>query len=360
MLHVVIMAGGTGTRFWPESRADRPKQLLKLIGERSLIAQTLSRVGALVPREHVLVVTSAVLAERVSTELPELPERAIVGEPVKRDTAPCIGLAAGLIARRDPQATMVVMPSDHLITPDDAFRRALEQAASLVEQDTTRLVTFGIRPTYASTSFGYIERGAVLESPAGGAATYRVARFREKPGLETAWEYLNSGRFYWNSGIFVWKAATILQALAERQPQMMTHLERIQSAWGTAAQNETLAREFAEIQPISVDYAVMEHARNVAVIEAPFEWDDVGSWQALMRRHGADAQGNTVFGRHVGWHSEGNIVRGVDDHLIVTVGMRDTVVVHTPDVTLVANKRDEEAMREVIRILEQKGWKEYL
>ena len=186
MLHAVIMAGGSGTRFWPESRSLRPKQLLRLVGERTMIQSTVDRLGDLAPPERTLVVTGASLVDEVWNQLPQLPPTSLVGEPCRRDTAPCIGLAALLVLRNDPQAIMAVMPADHVISPDEAFRRAIQQAQALVEAEPDRIVTFGIRPTYPAESFGYIERGEQLTSAAGAARVYRVKQFREKPKGDVA------------------------------------------------------------------------------------------------------------------------------------------------------------------------------
>lgn len=364
MLHAVIMAGGSGTRFWPESRKARPKQLLRLAGERTMIQATLDRLGGLVPAERVLVMAGAAHVPAIREQLAELPASAVFGEPCKRDTAPCIGLAALLVMRDDPDATMVVMPADHVIRSDESFRRTVAAAAALVERHGDWLVTIGIRPTYPAESFGYIERGDALagdqwDAPAG-LSGYRVLRFREKPDRVTAAEFLASGRFYWNSGLFVWKARTILDELSRCQPQMFAHLEAIGASLGGADAKRVLSREFAAIEGKSIDYAVMERADRVVVIEAPFEWDDVGSWPAVARLNGADAQGNTVSGRHVGLRTEGSIIRAEDNHLVATLGVRDLVIVHTPDATLVADKHDEEAVRQLIRLIEERGWEEYL
>jgi mannose-1-phosphate guanylyltransferase len=189
---------------------------------------------------------------------------------------------------------------------------------------------------------------------------YEVKKFREKPKADVAREYLAAGTFYWNAGIFVWKAATIAKELKARQPEMMAHLEKIAAAWANKDQEQVFAREFEAIRGISIDYAVMEHSTNVLVIEAPFSWDDVGSWQAIARLQAADAQGNTTSGRHVGLHTTGTVVRTDDSHLVVTLGVKDLIVVHTPDATLVANKHDEESIRQLVKILEERGWREYL
>jgi mannose-1-phosphate guanylyltransferase len=360
MLHAIVMAGGSGTRFWPASRAALPKQLLPLAGERTLLEDTVARLEGLVPPERVLVVTSARLLDAARRQLPQVPEAGLVGEPCKRDTAPCIGLAALLVSRHDPDATMAVMPSDHVITPATKFQDAIRQAAALVAEAPDRLVTFGIRPTYPAESFGYIQQGAALAVAPGAAPAHVVAQFREKPPAQVAAEYLAAGNYLWNAGIFVWKAATILAALREREPDCLAHLERIAAAWDGPDREAVFAREFAAIKGISIDYAVLEHAADVVVIEAPFTWDDLGGWSAVARQRGVDAEGNTIVGRHLGIESVRTIVHAAGNHLVVTMGLEDMLVVHTPDATLVADRAREEAVRKVVAELEKRGWQEYL
>lgn len=366
MLYAVIMAGGAGTRLWPESRAARPKQLLRLQGDRTMIQATVDRLGNLVPLERVLVATTAELAPRIAEALPYLPRTAILCEPYPRNTAPCIGLAAVRLLREDPQAVMAVLPADQVIEPAEAFQQAISTAAALVESDPRRLVTFGIRPTYPATTYGYIERGEPLPEaglpPAAGLSVFWVRRFREKPDLATAREFLAAGTFTWNSGIFVWKARTILDALAEHQPEIASRLERIAAAADRPEFADVLDREFAAMPKISIDYAVMEKASTVVTIEAPFAWDDVGSWLAMERHGSADANGNVVFAdRHVELNATGNIVRSMDPrHLVVLAGVRDLVVVVTPDATLVADKRDEASLARITEEIRRRGWIEYL
>jgi mannose-1-phosphate guanylyltransferase len=364
------MAGGTGTRFWPASRNDAPKQLLRLVGSATMLWQTLDRLGNIVPNERRMIVTNKRLVNAVREQLPELPASAVVGEPCKRDTAPCIGLAALLVSRNDPDATMVVMPADHVIKSAEKFQAAIQQAAALVDESPGRIVTFGIKPSYPAEIFGYIHRGrglSLAESseqkgtvPFLAAPTYRVQQFKEKPDAATAKKYVNSGEYYWNSGIFVWRASTILGALRERQPEMLAHLEKIVDAWDTPNHAAVFEREFTAIKPISIDYAVMEHATDVAVIEAPFEWDDLGGWQSLARLVGSDADGNTIVGTHLGFSTQGTIVRADDGHLVVTLGVKDCIIVHTPNATLVADKHSEEQIRQVVKKLEELGWSDYL
>ena len=360
MLHAVVMAGGSGTRFWPESRADRPKQLLPLAGRRTMLQETVDRLAGLAAPEQLLIITGARLVGSIREQLPNLPASSILGEPCKRDTAAAIGLAALYISRMDPDPTLAVMPSDHVISPAETFQQTIKLADRLVEEQPDRLVTFGIPPTYPAESFGYIERGQPVAEVGTSGRIFRVAKFREKPPASVAREYLASGNFYWNSGIFVWKARTILSQLAQRQPKMMSHLERIVAASDSPDFQRVFEREFSLIHGVSIDYAVMEHAKNVLVVEADFAWDDVGSWQAIARLRGSDNDGNTVVAKHIGITTEGTIIRGTDDHLIVTMGIRDCLVVHTPDATLVANKQDEESIRQIVKLLEERGWREYL
>lgn len=356
MLHAVIMAGGAGTRFWPASRNHRPKQLLNLAGQRTMIQATVDRLQGLIPADRVTIVTSELLVDAIAQQLPDLPRDAILGEPCKRDTAPCIALAAGLVAQRDPDGIMVVLPADHVIQPVEAFQQALREAADIVHEQPECLVTFGVPPTFPATGYGYIEQGERLA----GHRAYRVRTFREKPQLEVAQQYVAAGHFYWNAGIFVWRAATILKALQQYEPEMARLAAKIASSGGSPQFAEVFRQTFAEIRGKSIDFAVMEQYPLVAVVPAEFQWDDVGNWQSLARTRGTDEQGNTIVGRHLGLNTTNSIVRSEGDHLIVTLGMQDCIVVHTPDATLVASKADEEALRKIVPQLRELGWDQYL
>jgi len=358
------MAGGSGTRFWPASRASRPKQLLRLASDETLVAETVARLGDMTPPERVLIITNQRLVAPIQENLPSLPAAAVIGEPCRRDTAPCIGLAAEWVRHQDPDATMVVMPADHVIGPPDVFQSAMQHAADLVEEDPDRLVTFGIRPSYPAESFGYIEVGKAMDGTVAGARqapqTNLVTQFKEKPQAVVAQQYLEAGNFLWNSGIFVWKAERILNLLQQFEPDMARHIRSIGEAIGQPDFPETLTQRFAAIRGVSIDYAVMEKASKVVVVEAPFSWDDIGSWQAMPRLRGSDQRGNTVVGKHLGIDTRNTIVSGDDDHLVVTIGLRDCLVVHTRDATLVADRNREEEVREVVKLLEEKDWTEYL
>ena len=358
MLHAVVMAGGSGTRFWPQSRAALPKQFLRLFGEETLLAATLSRVGDWIPPERSWVVTNKAHAAQTERQLPALPSANILQEPCGRNTAPCIGLAALQVAARDLEGIMLVMPADHFVPDPAAFRQAVERAVSIVTEEPAALLLFGVRPTYACTGFGYIERGEPL--PDKSSQAWHVASFREKPDRSRAEEFLAAGRFYWNSGIFVWKAATILQALERFEPSIAKSLKRLEPSVGSADWANALAAEFPAMKGISIDYAVLERADNVCVLEAPFEWDDVGSWQALSRRRGADPEGNTVDGPFCGVESTGCIISTTPDHLVATIGLSDCVIVHTPDATLVARKDDEEGIRKLVQLLHERGHERFL
>lgn len=355
-LYSVIMAGGTGTRFWPASRKLLPKQFLTLAGPQTMLQSTVERCQPWIPLSHVRIVTNALQAPEVARELPALDPSHIVIEPCGRNTAPCIGLAAIQLLQSDPDAVMVVLPADHVIQPVEVFRSAVEQAAAIVRNSPDTFVLFGVPPTYAATGFGYIERGTPRTEP----RAFQVAAFREKPTRPVAEEFLHSGRHYWNCGIFVWRAASILQALQEFQPAIFEGLQRILLYSQTKGWEHALEVEFPQMTSISIDHGVLEKARDVVVLEAPFAWDDVGSWLALQRLLGVDAQGNTVSGLHCGIDTKGCVIRTTEEHLVATLGVEDLIVVHTGDATLVASKTNENSIRELVAELEKRGLTKYL
>lgn len=358
MLHAVIMAGGSGTRFWPESRRRLPKQFLKFSGDQTLIQEAAGRCAPAIPPERTWIATNAMHAAETARQLPDVPQTQILLEPCGRNTAPCIGLAAIQLLAKDPAAIMLVMPADHVIQPQEKFQQAVEAAASLVERDPKSLVLFGVEPTYPATGFGYIQRGERLAQSE--CPTFQVQSFREKPEVQTAVRYCDSGEHYWNCGIFVWRAQTILDALAEFNPQIYSRLLALRAAIGTPGWDAALASEFPAMPSISIDYAILEKAAHVCVLEAPFDWDDVGSWHALARLNSADGDGNTLDGMVCTTNSTGCIVRTSQDHLVATIGVRDLIIVHTPTATLVADRRDEGAIKELIAELERRNLQDYL
>jgi len=352
MLHAMIMAGGGGTRFWPRSRSARPKQFLTFSGERTLLQGTLDRIEAQVPHERCWVITGGAHHAEAVKQLPELAATRIVGEPMGRDTAACIGLGAALIAKDDPNGVMIVMPADHVIEPVQEFRRAVHAAEQLTEAHPEALITFGIPPTYPSTGYGYIHRGAVVDQRQGITA-YQVSEFKEKPKFDVAEQYVASGEYYWNSGIFVWKAATILAELKTHKPKPHAAVGRIADAWGTPTQAAVFHQEYEAIEKISVDFAVMEKAKTVLVVQAPYQWDDVGSWLALERRNAQDAEGNTVQANHLGIRTNNCVVVSDPEHLIATIGVSDLLIIQDGNATLIAKREEEGTVKEIVEALKK-------
>jgi len=357
MAYGVIMAGGSGTRFWPKSRRLLPKQLMKLTGDRTMLQLAVDRLSELIEPQSIYVITNAELAAQARDQLPNVPASGIIGEPVGRDTAACIGLGALLIRKQDPDAVMVVVTADHLIQAADAFRRDFEVAIEVAGAPGV-IVTFGIKPNEPATVYGYIERGDLVSEEeglpgAGPISVYNVNQFREKPSRDVAQQYLDSGRFYWNSGMFVWRAQTILDALARSTPTLYSALTAIEPALGTPEQDEAIAGAYADLEKVSIDYAVMESATNVRVVEATFDGDDVGSGLSMERLHEPDEAGNTVLAQHVGIDTRNCVLSAEPGHLLATIGVDDLVVVHTPDATLVCTKDRVDEIKKVVQALEQ-------
>jgi mannose-1-phosphate guanylyltransferase len=299
-----------------------------------------------------------VQAEAVREQLPSLPVSNVLVEPAARNTAACIGLAAFEILRRDPEGVMFVLPADHVIRTDEAFGRAAQRAVSIVQASPDSLVLFGVVPTFPATGYGYIERESRLDE--GSPPLFRVRNFREKPQQSVAEQYLRDGRYFWNCGIFCWKAATIVQLLKQYEPELHAGLQEIDSASGSAAYPQVLEQKFPLLKSISIDYAVLERAENVCVLEAPFQWDDVGSWLSLPRLNGCDAQGNTTDGLFAGVDTQGCIIRTSDDHLVATLGLRNLIVVHTPDATLVADASQSERIKQLLDLLTERQLQQYM
>jgi mannose-1-phosphate guanylyltransferase len=363
MLHAMIMAGGGGTRFWPRSREGRPKQFLALGGDRTLLQMALDRLEAQVPPQRSWVITGAAYRAETARQLPAVPADHIVGEPFRRDTAAAVALGAALVAREDPSATLIVTPADHVIEPAQEFGRAVHVAEQMAAEHANALITFGITPSYPATGYGYIHRAGALTTRQG-IAIYKVRGFKEKPPEELAEQYVASGEYFWNAGIFVWRAATVLDALRQLKPAMHAAAERIADAWPTPRREEVFRREFDPIERTSIDFAVMEHAaeagKEVLAVQATYRWDDVGSWRALERMNPQDADGNTLLATHAGLHTRDCIIVGEEGHLIATIGVDNLLIVQDGNATLVAGKREEAAVKQLVDLLKKKGLERYL
>jgi len=350
-LHAVIMAGGAGTRFWPLSRRSRPKQLLPLLGGRSLLAATVDRLRPLVPAQRIVVVTGAEVAGAVRAELPELPAENVLVEPEGRDTAACIGWVAWRLAERHPEAVMLVVPADHVIPDGDAFRRAMADAAATAHAGGG-LVTIGIRPTRAETGFGYLELGAP-PATIGAHAVYPVARFVEKPARERAEEMLAAGTYRWNGGLFAWRVAAIRDAIRAHLPQLADGLDAMMGDAAVLGEAEAVARHYSTLARTSIDFGVMEKARDVSAVAVDFAWSDVGSWVGLAEV--LDPAGGEVrLGDTVGVDSEGTVLVS-DGPLVAAVGVRDLVVVATRDAVLVVPKDQSQRVKELVEMLRALG-----
>jgi mannose-1-phosphate guanylyltransferase len=356
-MFAVIMAGGKGTRFWPRSRERMPKHLLDILGERTILRETVDRIRPIVPAERTLVVTGRSHAAEVIRQLPEIPPANILIEPVGRNTAPCIGLAALHVLNRVRDEVMLVLPSDHRIGDDAAFRRILLAAAGEAINGAP-LVTVGIRPTGPETGYGYIEQGDPAAS-FGNDQLFRVRSIREKPPREEAERYVTQGGFSWNSGMFVWKASTILAAIERFLPDLHQGLMRIREAIGTDREEEVVTEIYAGLRPISIDYGVMEKAEEILVIPGSFGWSDLGSWDALWEVSEKDVAGNAVRGEFIGIDAADSLVHS-PGKLVALVGVRDLLVVETEDALLICRRGRSQDVRQVVEEIERRGRKEYL
>lgn len=346
----VIMAGGSGTRFWPASRRTRPKQLLPLApGEaRPLLGATAARIAALVPPERVLIVTSAELAEATRAALPDVPAANVLAEPVGRNTAPCIGWAAAHVRRRDPAGVLMVLPADHHIADEERYRDVL--ARGLTACAGGALVTVGIRPTRPETGYGYLELG-VEEAP----DVFRARRFVEKPNRQRAEQFLAAGNFLWNSGMFFFRADAILAAIATHLPGLGTKLAEYDRAAETAAEAELVAQTYAELPSVSIDHGVMEKASEVLVVPGDFGWSDLGSWVTAWELATRDDQGNAAPDGAVLVDSRGSFVTAPNGKLVALVGVEDLVVVDTDDALLIVPRDRAQDVRSVVEILKKRG-----
>jgi len=348
--YAVILAGGSGRRFWPLSRDSKPKQLLKLFGDETLLEQALARLEGLVPREHILILTNKEQEAAVRALLGDaVPAENILAEPDKRDTAPAIALGIGWVAARDPEAVMMVLPADQLIKDRAAFQECLRGAVEVAGR-TRALVTIGIKPTWACPSYGYIERGrrAFISGLNHSPAVYEVHKFREKPAPELAEQFLSQGNFSWNAGMFIWSVSSVIAELAQHCPELAKFISEIRRTRDLPA---TLAAQFPALPKISIDYALMENAGRVLNIEASFDWDDVGSWISVGKYLPADAAKNAGNTPLTVIESSHNIVFTHSGQRVALLGVENLIVVQTPDALLIADRHSADAIKKLVDLV---------
>lgn len=344
------MAGGRGERFWPQSRLKTPKHLLPIVGDEPMLTQTLERVQGVVPTKNIFIITNQDQVEGVLDVCPQLSPDQVIGEPVGRDTAAAVGLALTLIQHRNPEAVFAMLPADQVIKDHEGFVRILN-AGFDAAKDNKVLVTIGIKPTFPATGYGYIHRGEP-QLEYGGQTVYKVQRFVEKPALEKAKEYLESGDYYWNAGMFVWSVASIRDAFERFCPQLNQSLGVFAEGLKSEQPLEKLlAEHYPKFEKISIDYAIMEKAQNVVTIESCFDWDDVGSWLAIERHESQDTEGNVKRGQVVMKDCRNNIAVGSSGHVLALLGVDDLIVVQTPDATLICPKNKAEEIKEMVKAI---------
>lgn len=363
-VYAVIMAGGGGTRFWPWSREKTPKQLLPILSSRTMIEETVNRLHSFLPAQRILVVTSSHQINKIRRVLANLPGSNFLVEPVGKNTAPCLGLAAFRLKQLHPEAIMVVLPADHFIADQQKFLKTLKVATAFAQKENF-LITLGLQPTAPETGYGYIQKGELLARRQG-IEIFKAKAFREKPNRVLALSYLEEGNYLWNSGMFVWRVGTFLKALETCLPELYQEMTILPEILGTAKERRLLSKIYASCPAISVDYGIMEKAANVAMIRASFLWDDVGSWSALWKIYPKDQEENVYLfkkkngqGKILALDSSGCLIRA-EKNLIALLGMKDTVVVEAGGAILVCAKDKSQEVRQILAQIKEKGWKRYL
>jgi mannose-1-phosphate guanylyltransferase len=354
---VIIMAGGRGERFWPVSREKTPKQLIRLLGKESFLQQAVNRVLPIVPAKNILIITNETQAPEVQKQVPKLPKENIIAEPVGRDTCAAVTLGAAIVGARSTTGVMAVLPADHVIPDEKKFQQGLSDCFDLASRGRV-IATIGIKPTEPATGYGYIHFGEALPAPQGSkkykTVFHKVERFVEKPLYDKAVEYLQSGQYRWNAGMFIWSFVTITEGLQKHQPEMAEACQRWFQAAGASKLKKVLAKEYPELKKISIDFALLEHAQNVVMAEGNFEWDDLGSWNALARHLKSDPEGNCAVADFIHVDAARNIVfdaRTKNKTPIAIVGLRDSILVQTDDVTMLAHKSQSQKIKEMVRKL---------
>jgi mannose-1-phosphate guanylyltransferase len=358
--YAVIMAGGSGTRLWPLSRQGHPKQSLVFEGERTLFQWAVKRLEGLFPFEHILVVTVAEQVQGLREQCPEIPPDNFVIEPLPRGTASVAGLAAIAVKNRDPNGVMAILTADHLIKNDVHLRHLLKAAYQVAQENY--LVTLGITPTFPATGYGYIQIGTLIDRYEG-LEVFRVEKFKEKPNLEQAEAYTSDGMHLWNSGMFVWRTDTVLAALRNQMPDLYAKLEKIDSVWQGGGRDDVLNIVWPRIQPQTIDYGIMESASNAAVVPTKnLGWNDVGSWESLFDALGSDTEGNIILkGETAIFDTQGTLICGDStDRLIVTMGVKDLVIIESGNSILVCARDQAQHVRDIVDYLKREGRVQYL
>ena len=358
--YAVIMAGGSGTRLWPLSRKDRPKQSLVVSGDQTLFQNAVNRLRGLFPSERILVVTVAEQVALLRSECPQIPEENFVIEPLPRGTASVVALAATAIKTRDDQGVMAVLTADHLIENDTHLRQLLKVAYGAALSGY--LVTLGITPSYAATGFGYIQAGEKIDTFEGLDA-FLVQKFKEKPDQENAERMVSDGEHYWNSGMFIWQVKTVMSEIAQQMPELFEMISEIDGAWGTESQNAVVNQIWPTIKPQTIDYGIMENAYKVAVIPAAnLGWYDVGSWESIFDALDSDSSGNILMrGDTIAIDTQGTLIcEDSSDRMIVTIGVKDLVIIDSGNALLICDRNQAQRVREIVRYLEDQGRVNYL
>jgi len=350
--YAVIMAGGSGTRFWPVSRGATPKQLVRIVGDATMIQATVARLQPLIPAERVLIVTTAALAAETRKQLPMLKPEHVIAEPVGRDTAACVALAALVISKMDPEGVMIMLPADQVITPADAFQAAL--AVGVEQALEGGIVTFGIQPRFAATGYGYIKLAA-KRAEQGDISVNQAERFIEKPDAATAASYVAEGTYRWNAGIFAWRADVVLRELESHCQWLTDALAPVGAAWGTPRFAQVLDDVYQPLRKVSIDYALMEKAKDIRVVTGTFTWDDVGSWDSLYDHLPLDAAGNAVRGEVIQSDCRDSLLVAESGQLVAAIGLTGITVVATRDAVLVLPKGEGQSVKQIVDQLKATG-----
>lgn len=356
-MYAVIMAGGVGTRFWPRSRFRRPKQLLQILDNRTMIQATVDRLDQLVTRDQIYVVSTESQIDGIKEQLPFLRSENLIIEPKGKNTAPCIGLAAIILKQIDPEAMMAVLPADHQIKNQALFQKVLSAAVATASKRKC-LVTIGIHPTYPSTGYGYIQVNGMVDE-INEADIFKVKTFAEKPDLTTAQGFLRSGDFLWNSGMFVWNVNVILKEIEESLPELYDGLIEIEKYLGTESQEEIIKKVYCQIKSISIDYGVMEHSENVYVLKGEFDWNDVGSWAEIYKIFPHDEENNVIIGNHFAKDTKGCLIDS-RDRFIATLGIENLIIIDTEDALLICRRDMAQQVKDLVDAMKRKNLDHYL